>query len=222
MLLAGESRLAFDVSRADDGAIAVHSATLHSDGRRPFGERRARGRLRAAQRRPFAEARTGRTRRASLRAGRYLGRGADGECRARCRRGRAMESDDRRARRGGRLRPHGHRRRRRVGAGARILSRPNARGTSFRFEASAAGVAPGDVALRDALGPTFKVTGAGSWSAGRPVAFDNLSVVLTGATANFSGTASGSELSGDFAGKRDRLGALFAASPGAASAVAPS
>ena len=82
---------------------------------------------------------------------------------------------------------------------ARNLARPSARATSFRFEASAEEVVPNDSALRDALGPTLKASGAGSWAAGRPVGFESLGIVLTGATANFSGTATAQDLTGDFA-----------------------
>ncbi len=171
MLLAGQARLSFDVSRADGGEIAVHSATLHSDG----VDLSAKGALGAdfVPRSADLSLKLGQAGRAALPfvpgdisvAALTANVGLD-----------AGEAAPWKAT----IDAHGV-----EGAfgrmdtvvvdasgQARNLSRPNARGTSFRFEASAAGVAPGDVSIRDALGPTFKVTGAGSWSAGRPVAFE--------------------------------------------------
>ena len=79
------------------------------------------------------------------------------------------------------------------------LASPADRRTSFRMEGDAEGLALADAALRDAIGPTLRLTGEGSWSAGLPIAFDNLQMVLTGATANFAGMATGEQLVGNFA-----------------------
>ena len=198
MLLAGDSRLTVDLTRSDDGAIALRSATLRSEG----VDLSASGMLgpdmvprsadlslklgqagRAAL--PFVP---GDISVATLTADIGLDSGEAAPWKASIKAdgvegafgridGVAFDASGQ----------------------ARDLARPSTRATNFRFAVSADGVVPNDLALRDALGPTFEARGTGSWSAGRPVAFEGLSVILTGATANFSGTADRSGLSGDFA-----------------------
>jgi len=198
MLVAGQSRLVFDFSRADNGAITVRSATLRSEGM----DLSAKGELgpdmvpqsadlslklgqagRVAL--PFAP---GDISVASLTADIGLDAGEAAPWKATIQAAgveAAFGRIDTIA-----LDASGQ---------ARDLARPGARATSFSFDASAEGVVPNDLGLRDALGPTFKANGAGSWSAGRPVGIDSLNLVLTGATASFSGTATTQGLDGDFA-----------------------
>ncbi len=197
-LLAGQSRLIFDVSRGDDGSIAVHSATLRSDG----VDLAANGVLdadmvpqsadltlklgqagRAAL--PFAP---GGVSVASLTATAGLDPGDAAPWRATVE-ATGVEGD---------FGAVGSLSLDASGQG-RNLARAASRETSFRFEASADGVAPRDSGLGTALGRTFKANGAGSWRAGNPARLDDLNVILTGATANFAGTATKDALSGDFA-----------------------
>ena len=63
---------------------------------------------------------------------------------------------------------------------ARNLAEPEARATAFTLDGSAEGVAAADPAFRDAIGPTLRLSGAGSWSAGQPLSFDSLQLKLGG------------------------------------------
>ncbi len=198
MLLAGESRLAIDISRSDDGAIAIHSATLRSEGV-DFSASAALGpdmvprsadlslKLGQAGRAalPFVP---GGISVASLSADIGLDAGDAAPWKAMVK-AQGVEGTFGRVD-GVALDASGQ---------AKDLALPDARSTSFRFDASADGLVPTDLALRDALGPTFAASGSGSWSAGQPIAFKNLGALLTGATAAFTGTATSDALDGNFA-----------------------
>ncbi len=198
MLVAGESRLSFDVSRSDDGSISVSSATLRSEGvdlsaKGALGPdmvpRSADVSLKLGQAGrvalPFAP---GDISVATLTADIGLDAGEAAPWQATVR-AEGIEGAF------GRIDAVALN----ASGQAKNLARASARSTSFRFGASAEGVVPNDLGLRDALGPTVTTNGAGSWSSGRPVAFEALDVVLTGATANFSGSATAQQLQGDFA-----------------------
>lgn len=196
-LLSGESRLAFNVLRGDDGAVAVQSATLRSDG----VEFAATGTLTpdlvpASADVTLSLGRAGRTRLpfvpgepsvTTLAATIGLDAGALAPWRA------DIKADGVESSFGTvgtvALTASGQ---------ARDLLDPAERGATFRVEGSAEAVGPADAALAEALGPTMKLTAAGGWTAGQPVKFENLQMVLTGATASFAGSANARELDGRF------------------------
>ncbi len=198
MLLAGSSKLALNLSRADDGSVAIRSATLRSEG----VDFSASGVLGADLVPQSAELslKLGQAGRAALpfvpggisvatltvTAGLDQGNAAPWRATIAA---EGVEGDFGRVD-GLSIDASGE---------AQNLANPRARGTRFRLQASATGVAPNDSGLHDALGPTFKASGTGSWATGQPLTFDDLSVVLTGATANFAGSLTGSALKGDFA-----------------------
>ena len=196
-LLAGDSRLALDVTRGGDGAISLQSATLSSGG----AELQASGaltpdlvpssaelslRLGQAGRTtlPFVpggvsvaqlEASVGLTAGAAspwrvdaTAAGVESAFGTVGEL-------SLMASGE-----------------------ARNLAVPAERATTFQLGGSASNVQAADPAIAAALGSMVRVMASGSWSAGMPVGFNNLEAVLAGATAGFSGTASATGLDGRF------------------------
>ena len=198
MLLAGQSKLALDLSRGDDGAIAIKSATLRSDG----VELSAKGALGPDMVPQSADVsvRLGQAGRAALPfvpghvsvAGLTASVGLDAGQAAPWRATVIADGVEGNFGVAASVRAD-------ASGQARNLANAGARATSFRFEAAADGVALRDARLRDALGATLKAVGAGSWVAGGPATFDDLNVILTGAAANFAGTASASALQGDFA-----------------------
>ena len=154
MLVAGESHLAFDLSRSDDGSISVSSATLRSEGvdlsasgtlGPDMVPRKADLSLKLGQAGraalPFVP---GGISVASLTADVGLDAGEAAPWKATIK-AEGVEGDFGRADSIA-LDASGQ---------AKDLARPNARATSFRFDVSADGAVPSDLALRDALGPTF-------------------------------------------------------------------
>ncbi|MYZ49776.1 translocation/assembly module TamB domain-containing protein [Propylenella binzhouense] len=79
------------------------------------------------------------------------------------------------------------------------LAAPDERSATFAVEASLGGLAPADEGLAEAAGDNIRLTGNGSWRAGSPVAVSALNLVLDGATASFSGTATAAALDGRYA-----------------------
>ncbi|MBA3520850.1 MAG: hypothetical protein H0T75_25150, partial [Rhizobiales bacterium] len=196
-LLGGDSRLAFNAVRADDGGLQVQSASLRSEGVNlsasgaltpDFVPASADISLRLGQAGrtalPFAPGRASVSR---LDATIGLEAGATAPWRADIR-AEGVESD------------HGT-----VGniafaarGQASNLADPAARAASFNIEGSAESVAAADAALAQALGPSVRFSTAGGWAAGQPITFETLETVLNGATASFAGTSAGGELNGRF------------------------
>ncbi len=197
-LLAGQSGVDFELSRFDNGAIAINTATLHSEG----VDLAASGVLDADMvpqqaKLSLAIGRAGRAELpflpggvslTSLKADAELSPGGTAPWKVTIAAEGAEGTFGRVA--GLALNAAGE---------ARNLAEPSARATNFRLSGSAEGVAPSDPALRDAIGATLRLSGAGSWAAGAPVTVDSLQLALGGASASFSGTATREELSGSFA-----------------------
>ncbi len=210
MLLAGQSRLTFNLSRADDGSITVGSATLRSEG----VDLAASGTLTPdmVPRSADVSLKLGQAGRAALPfvpgdisvAGLTLNVGLDAGDAAPWR--ATIKADAVKGAFG------------EIGAlaidasgQAQNLARPSARGTSFRFDASATGFVPNDLALRDALGPALKASGAGSWATARPVSFDDLNLVAERCDGELCRHRLGQGAEGRVRGKRDRPCALLGA-----------
>jgi translocation and assembly module TamB len=196
-LFAGESRLALDFSRADSGAIAIQSSTIRSEG----AELAASGRFASDLVPESAEfsVRLGQAGRIPLPfipgdvtvAGFEATGGIDAGDAAPWRVDASAQGvQSARGEIGSVVAT--------ASGQAANLAAPNRRSASFRIDGSADGVALADSAMREAIGPTVRLTGAGSWAAGSPVTFETLQVVLTGATASFAGTAAGGRLDGSF------------------------
>ncbi|HWT30119.1 MAG TPA: hypothetical protein VN240_03745, partial [Propylenella sp.] len=196
-LLAGDSRLAFDVIRGDAGALQVQSASLASEG----VDLSASGALTAdlvpvAGQLTLRLGQAGRTTLpfapgnvsvAALEANVGLDEGATAPWRAEI---TVQGAQGTFGSIGGlAFSANGQ---------ASNLVVPAERATTFRLDGSAENVRLADPELAAALGPTVRVSSSGSWSAGRPVTFESLDAVLTGATASFAGTATAAELQGRF------------------------
>jgi translocation and assembly module TamB len=196
-LFAGESRLALDATRGVDGAIGVQSATLRSGG----VDLAASGRLTSDLVPENAEfsLRLGDAGRAALPfapgdmsvAGLQVTAGLDGGATAPWTLAIAAAGVESVHGRADALNFSAR------GQASQLASAANRR-TTFRTEGAAEGLAFADPELQDAIGTTLQLTGAGSWSAGLPIAFDSLQVVLSGATASFAGMATGAQLVGNF------------------------
>lgn len=91
---------------------------------------------------------------------------------------------------------------------ASSLAEPGKRATTFRLEGMAERLALANPALAEAFGSSARLTGAGSWAAGQPVAFESLQAILAGATASFAGTAQQGVLDGRFGASITNLGRL--------------
>jgi translocation and assembly module TamB len=194
-LLAGDSRLAFDVTRRADGGLAIDSASLNSEG----VQLSAKGALTPDMVPESAELslRLGQAGRAtlpfvpgdvslaSLEANAVLDAGAPAAWRADI---KAAGVESSFAAIGSlNLTASGR---------AEGLADPAARATSFTLDATATEVVAADAELAVALGPTLDLTAAGAWAAGQPVTFESLQAVLTGASASFAGTANAVGLDG--------------------------
>ena len=209
-LVAGESQVDLDLSRADNGEIAVNSATLKSEGVDFAAHGVVERRHGAAARRAFAEARAGGAGGAAVPRATCRSRASarpPGSIPATQRHGvsqiaaEGVEGDFGRVD-GLALDATGQ---------AQNLARPDARAASFKVSGSAEGVVLADADLRDAIGASVKLNGAGSWSAGQPVDIDNLQVTMPGASATFAGTATREIVDGTFAasiGDLSRFGAI--------------
>jgi translocation and assembly module TamB len=197
-LLAGESRVAFDVTRGDNGALAVQSATIRSEGidfsltgalTADMAPTRGEISLRLGQAGrttlPFVP---GGVSLASLDVTAGLDEGTPAPWRADVS-ASGLESDF------GRVESLA------LSAMGRAedLAVPERRSTTFSVGATAEGVAPADAALAAALGSMLRLTGSGSWAAGAPANIESFQAMLAGATASFSGTAGAEGLSGRFA-----------------------
>ena len=174
-LVAGESQLGLDLRAPDDGAIAVNSATLRSEGvdfsasgvlgadmvpqqRRAFAEARAGGRAEL----PFVP---GDVSVASLVVTAGLDSGADAPWRDARSRPRASRATSARVD-GVALDATGQ---------AENLASPDARATTFRLDGSAEGVALADPALREAVGAIAEADAARArGQPAQPVAFETL------------------------------------------------
>jgi translocation and assembly module TamB len=195
--VAGESRLTLDVTRADDGAIAIDEATLRSGGTDLAGSgvlapdlvpENAVLSLRLGQAgRATLPLAPGEVSVASLQVNAELERGAAAPWRV----GIVAEGIES---------AFGSLSRLALSASgeAENLARPSERSISFQANGTLEGLAPDDVKLRAAIGPELRLAADGSWSAGGPVGFDNLQVVLNAAAASFAGTATAEELDGSF------------------------
>jgi translocation and assembly module TamB len=196
-LVKGESRLAFDLTRAADGALAVDRATLRSEGVELDGSGKlapdlvpssAELSLRVGQAGrtvlPFVP---GDISVANLQATMGVDEGEAPPWRIELR----AEGAESAVGRIGNISVSGLGRASNPGDSA-------TRAVSFRFEAAAAGLMPDDPAVAKALGSTVQLASSGSWAAGKPVAFEELQAVLTGASVSFSGTANAARAEGRF------------------------
>ncbi len=196
-LVAGESRLRLDVSRRDDGAIAIEEATLRSDGIDLKGAgvlapdlvpESALVSLRLGQAGrtalPFAP---GDVSLATLSVDAEVEPGAPSPWRL------SVVAEGLESAQGGFARMA-------VSAGgeAENLMEPDARSVGFLLNATLEDVAPEDAALQSALGRDVRLVAEGSWSAGRLVDVSDLQLVLNDAAASFAGTATADEVEGDF------------------------
>jgi translocation and assembly module TamB len=94
---------------------------------------------------------------------------------------------------------------------AQDLARPSARSVNFNVTGSAEGLVLADADLRAAVGASVKLIGAGAWVAGEPVAINNLQITMPGASATFAGTATRDSADGTFVASisdLSRLGAI--------------
>jgi translocation and assembly module TamB len=196
-LLAGDSRLAFDVLRGDAGAIEIRAASLKSEGvdlaasgtlSSDLVPERGDLSLRLGQAGrtglPFAP---GHISVAALEADIGLDAGAAAPWRAEI---TAQGLQGAFGSIGGLAFT--------ASGQASNLAVPAERATTFRLEGSAENVQVADAELAAALGPTVRLSSSGSWSAGQPITFESLEAVLAGATASFTGTATAAELQGRF------------------------
>jgi translocation and assembly module TamB len=167
-LLSGDSRLAFNVVRRDDGGIAIDAASLRSAGVELDGTgaltpdmvpERADLSLRLGQAGrtalPFVP---GNVSVGSLDVKIGLDAGAQAPWTANIR-AAGVES------------AFGFVAETEITASGQAsnLVDPAARASTFRMDGSATGVAPTDPKLAEAIGPTLRITSAGSWSVGQPV-----------------------------------------------------
>lgn len=203
-LVAGDSGIDLDVTRNDDGTIAVSAAKLQSEGLSLI----ANGTLGADFVPVRAEAsldlgRAGRTTLpflpgavslAGLRAEASLGGEAPAPWRIN------LQAKDARGDFGSLatldMQASGE---------ADRLADPEARATTFRVHGAAGGLALADARLKDAVGASAILDGSGQWSAGQPANVEKLALVLGDAAVGFSGTAAREAISGAFTVSADAL-----------------
>ncbi|MGH6922350.1 MAG: hypothetical protein ACRED5_01145, partial [Propylenella sp.] len=196
-LVAGESRLALDVMRSDDGAITIDGASLRSGGIDLSGSgalapdlfpqraivaltlgQAGRGAL------PFAP---GETSVASLRVDAELEEGTASPWRV------GIVAEGVESSFGGFARLAVN-----ASGEAKNLAQPSARSVSFRVSGALEAIAPRDPGFAAAIGPEAQLAADGSWSAGGPARLDNLQLVLKDAAASFAGTATAETFDGSF------------------------
>lgn len=197
-LLAGESRLDLDLLRSDDGAIAVRAATLKSEG----VDLSASGALAAdmVPQRANISLQLGQAGRAmllgvpgdvsvaSFRANATLNAGDPAPWRIDAA-AEGAEGDF------GKIADLAVN----VAGQAQNLLDADARATSFRVQGKAQGVALADAGLGRAVGSSLALIGDGSWTAGQPLAVENLQLTLPGASATIAGKATREEFEGTLA-----------------------
>jgi translocation and assembly module TamB len=196
-LVAGESALALDVSRADDGVVTIDAASLRSAGMdlsasgvlsADLVPENATLSLRLGQAGratlPFAP---GDVSVASLQVDGELESGAAAPWRLGLV-AEGLESD------------YGSFARLAANASgeAENLPRPARRSATFQVNGTLEQLAARDPDVQAAVGSNMRITAEGAWSAGQPVAVANLQLVLDDAAASFAGTATADALDGSF------------------------